>query len=461
MPVGGILLIKNKEELIEQGNNEIRKDCLNIIEYALKSVNPRKELKDHINITSEQINIFENTFRKDEIENIYILGAGKASYSMGKEIESKFKDLINDGVIVTKYGYKKENLNRIKVIEAGHPIPDKKSIKAGKELLKLAEKGNRNDLIINLISGGGSALAVLPSNSINISEIQKTSELLLSQGADIEEINTIREHISDIKGGNLTKSINPANSISLIVSDVVGDKLDTIASGLTAPDNTTYNEAYNILNKYQILEKIPKNIKNHLIKGKKGKIKETPKEKDFENFKQKNIIISSNDKATEKAKTKAKKLGYNTLILSRMIEGESLEAGKFIAGITNDIKRTNTPIKKPATLISGGETTVTTKNTKGKGGPNQEFVIGAATKINKQKNITIASIDTDGTDGPTNIAGGIVDENTTKRIKQKNIALQKIIKNHNTKKALKKIKSTIKTGPTGTNVNDLRIAIIK
>lgn len=452
-------MINNKREILDRGDQEVRKVCIDILEYVLDSIDPCKKIRDNIKFKNESLLIFGNSLDIKNFENIYVLGAGKASYSMAKEVESIIPELIEEGLVVTKYGYKKDSLKKIKVVEAGHPIPDENGQEAGEKILEIARKAGKNDLVINLISGGGSALLSAPVGPVTLSDMQRTTDLLVSSGASIDEINAVRKHLSRVKGGQLSETVHPAMSISLVVSDVVGDRLDVIASGPTVPDSSTYSEAFRALEKYSLIDEVPESVKNYLREGEKGEIDENPGKKEFEEIRQKNIIISNNDKATEAAKEKGEEYGLNTLILSRMIEGESVEAGIFTAGILRDVLRTGTPLSKPALVISGGETTVSLGEEKGEGGPNQEFVLGAASKIRDMKSVAVAAVDTDGTDGPTDIAGGIVDGTTFERLDNVGLSLFEILDSHNSKPALEKIGDSIRTGSTGTNVNDLRIAI--
>ncbi len=453
-------MIQNKEKLLTEKNKKARKICLEVIEHALKKVNPRKQIRKNFQSSKEKLKIYGRTLNLKNIENIYVIGAGKASHEMGKEIENQLSDRIEKGIIITKHGYKKESLKKIETLEGGHPLPDENCLAGTRKILEILKNVGEKDLVINLISGGGSALLSLPENSISLENLKKTTKLLIECGATIDEINTVRKHTSQVKGGKLGQKIAPARMISLIISDVVGDKLNTIASGPTVPDSTTFKDANKVLENYSLLKKIPKSVRNHIERGKSGEIKETPKEEDFRNINSKNIIISNNDKATEVAAEKGKKLGLNTLILSRMIEGESKEVGKAHAGILQDIKRTNTPLNPPAIIISGGETTVKIEKSKGKGGPNQEFVLGAARKISGLEGVAVASVDTDGSDGPTSIAGGIVDGETERLLSEKGLGIEDVLDSHDSKSALEKVNGTIITGPTGTNVNDLRVGVI-
>lgn len=450
--------MKNKKEILSTGNISTKRKVIDILEYAISQSIPSKKLKENIAVSNKKLKIFGINLNRKDFEDIVVVGAGKASYEMAKEVESILLDEIREGLVITKYGYKEWDLKKIDILEAGHPVPDKNSEKGARKILNLISEAKENDLIINLISGGGSSLLCAPSGDITLENMKKTTELLVSSNATIDEINSVRKNISEIKGGKLAIRSYPRTCISLIVSDVVGDNLETISSGPTVYDSSKPSDAVNVLKDHYLLEKIPKTVRNYL--SKKAGSDQRELKKYFDNGKIHNIIVVSNDVATEAAKERGEELGLNSLILSRMIEGESKEAGIFTGGILRDILRTETPIEKPCLLISGGETTVTLSGKKGEGGPNQEFALGSASKIDGIKGVAVAAVDTDGTDGPTDIAGGIVDGNTYNQIKKLGLNFKKELENHNSKKLLKKANGTIILGPTGTNVNDLRLAIV-
>lgn len=447
---------KNESEILNSARREERKIALKVLENGVKKSIPEASIKRNVSISENRFRIFQRELDLSKFEDIWMIGAGKASYQMAESMESILQERIKGGTLVTKYGYGGENLKRINLIEAGHPIPDENSMKAAGETLQLVNEIGSEDLVINLLSGGGSALLCSPVDDITLKEIRDITDLLVSCGASIDEVNSVRKHISKVKGGKLLRAIHPAKVVSLIVSDVVGDDLGVIASGPTAPDETTFEDARKTLEKYSLIDETPKSVLKTLGEG--GE--ETLKEGEFIDMDVENIIVSSNDTATKAAAEEGREMGLETLILSRMIEGESKEVGIVTGGIVRDIIRSGTPLKPPCLLISGGETTVRIPENRGHGGPNQEFVLGAALKIAGKSNVAIAAIDTDGTDGPTDIAGGIVDGETLERLKVRGIDIDKILKNHDAKSALERVDDVLVTGPTGTNVNDLRVAVV-
>ena len=446
-------IIKNFEELTKD-SNQIRKDLLIILEYALEKSLPESAITTAVRLKGNELKITNEKLLLSEINNILVIGSGKATYRMAKSLYDILKKKITRGIITINKA-SKGDIGPIKIIEAGHPIPTEKGIKGANEILSLAEEAGEKDLIIALISGGGSALLAAPMDGINLPDLQKTNELLLASGASIKEINTIRKHISKIKGGKLSEAAYPASLISLIISDVVGDDLSTIASGPTVGDSTTYKDAYNILEQYRLIEKVPLSVLHIIKDGIEGKIPETPSPDDEVLSGTLNKIILSNDKALESANEKAAELGYNTPVLSSKIEGASRAAGVFHGEIAQEISLSGIPIKPPAIVLSGGECVVTLDEIgKEEGGPNQECVIGFAEKVKSLKKTAFLSVDTDGIDGYSEFAGGIIGGNNTRIAREE---IEKALNNHSSSNFFRKIDGGIITGETGTNVNDLRI----
>jgi glycerate-2-kinase len=450
------MLIKNKDELLSHGNVKGRKIALDILEYALEAVNSYKAVKKMVHTDEGNLIVANLKFNLSKVRDIYVLGAGKATMPIGMALEDILGEKITDGLIIVKRGQKRK-LNRIRVMEAGHPIPDEAGLNGAKEMIRIAKDAGEGDLVFSVITGGSSALAPLPIEGISLEDKKKTTELLLKSGAVIQEINAVRKHISAIKGGRLAKHIHPAEIINLTVSDVIGDPLDYITD-LTVPDTSTFEDAVFALKKHGLWKKISDSVRTHLEKGRADASLETPK--DFAGMKVHTFILSNNEAVCEAAKNRAEELGFNSVILSTMIEGESKEAGIVLAGIAKEIEKNNRPIKTPVVLVSGGETTVTIQGECGEGGRNQEFVLGFSLKIDRSENIVVASIGTDGTDGPTDIAGGIADGYTLKRAKEKSIDVSKNLGRHNSSYVFRRLQDSIFTGSTGTNVMDLGVVVI-
>ena len=434
---------------------DVRETITALMREAIKSADPDRAVRNALHIDDNRLKVFEM-----ELElrgRVYLLALGKAACAMARAAVDVLGGAIREGVVVTKYGYAENCLSdgRIRIIEAGHPVPDKNSLLAGKLGRELAEKVGKDDLLIVLISGGGSSLFLLPEEGITLEDKIRTNELLLRSGAKIWEVNTVRKHISAVKGGKLAKRVK-GTVISLILSDVVGDRLEAIASGPTVRDPTTFQDAYRILRLYGVWEKVPESVKVHIERGFRGEVEETLKE-DLPNVH--NFIVGSGTMACEAAERKAEGLGYNAAVLTTTLEGEAREVAVAIGSIIEEISRNNRPLKKPAVLIAGGEWTVTVGEGTGLGGPNQEFALSIARKI-AGLNAVVLAVDTDGTDGPTDAAGGIVDGRTMSLLKEAGIDIEEALRRHDAYHALERVGALLRTGPTGTNVNSLVIALV-
>lgn len=442
---------------------EMRKAAEAIFSKAVAAVNPSEALKKTLQIQKNILKIKvpegpEKSFDLDQIQRVFLIGTGKASASMARAIEEVFNDRIAYGVITTKTGHGLP-LKKTEVIEAGHPLPDQKGLEGAKKIQSLLKESGEKDLVVFLISGGGSALLPLPAEGISLEEKQKTTQLLLDCGADIIEINTIRKHISQIKGGWLARWASPSTVLTFILSDVVGDPLDSIASGPTVPDTSTFKEARKILEKYGLVPKIPSSVRNHLSAGREGKMDETPKPGDGVFNKVHNMLIGSNIIALQAAEAEAASLGFNTLILSSSIVGETREAARFHGALAKEVFSSGHPIPKPACIISGGETTVTIKGP-GKGGRNQEFVLAGAFEIMNLEKTVLLSGGTDGTDGPTDAAGAIADHTTIRRAQTLGLNAKVHLNNNDAYPFFEKLGDLLMTGPTQTNVMDVRIVLV-
>lgn len=400
----------------------------------------------------------EKIFDLKAFHKIVLVGTGKASSSMARAIEELFGERMTKGVITTKYGHLLP-LKQTQIIEAGHPIPDRKGYEGARKIQRLLKESGPNDLVIFLLSGGGSALLPFPADGIELKEKQEATQLLLDSGADIKEINTVRKHISWMKGGWVAKWAYPSTVIALILSDVVGDQLDVIGSGPTVPDPSTFEEAWEILKKYGLLNEIAPSIRKHLQSGREGKVEETPKPGEAAFEKVSNILIGSNILALREAKKEAESLGFNTLILSSSIEGETREASRFHTALAKEVISSDNPIPRPACILSGGETTVTIKG-KGLGGRNQEFVLAGALEISGVEKVVLLSGGTDGTDGPTDASGALADHTTVHRAKTMGLNPKAHLENNDAYPFFQKLGDLLITGPTHTNVMDVRIILV-
>ena len=400
----------------------------------------------------------EKVFDLKAFHKIVLVGTGKASSSMARAIEELFGDRMTKGVITTKYGHLLP-LKQTQTIEAGHPIPDRKGYEGARKIQRLLKESGPNDLVIFLLSGGGSALLPFPADGIELKEKQEVTQLLLDSGADIKEINTVRKHISWMKGGWVAKWAYPSTVVALILSDVVGDQLDVIGSGPTVPDPSTFEEAWEILKKYGLLNEIAPSIRKHLQSGREGKVEETPKPGEAASEKVSNILIGSNILALREAKKEAESLGFNTLILSSSIEGETREASRFHTAVAKEVISSGNPIPRPACILSGGETTVIIKG-KGLGGRNQEFALAGAVEISGVEKVVLLSGGTDGTDGPTDASGALADHTTVHRAKTMGLNPKAHLENNDAYPFFQKLGDLLITGPTHTNVMDVRIILV-
>ena len=388
-----------------------------------------------------------------------VIGFGKASVPMARAIEASLVGIIDAGVVITKYGHAPDHgLKKIRVYEAGHPVPDANGLKGTEAILDLAGKVDAGTLVVVLVSGGGSALFVSPCAGISLAEKQETTSLLLRAGAKIQELNAVRKHLSRVKGGRLAELLYPATTVSLILSDVIGDHLDVIASGPTSPDFTTFADALGILVKYGLTDRVPQTIVKLLENGKEGLVPETPKQGNLIFKKVENMIVGSNRQALNAAQAAAEALGIRAEIISAELSGEAVEVGRRLAlnALTAKLYKES---PDPACLISGGETTVTVTGA-GKGGRNMELALAFAIQIEEVDGITLLSAGTDGTDGPTDAAGAIVDGMTV--IKARDIGLnpEDYLDNNDSYSFFREAGGLFVTGPTGTNVMDMQIILI-
>ncbi len=436
----------------------LRADALDIFQAGLHSVNSFSAVHAHFSIEKDVLFVNGTTYPLKNYDNIFVLGTGKATAAMAQAVEEVLSKRITDGFINVKYGHARP-LKYITVQEAGHPVPDAAGLQGSDFMTRLLKSAGEQDLVIFLISGGGSALLPSPAPGLTLKDLQETTQTLLEVGANIDEINIIRKHMSRFKGGRLAKLAYPATVISLILSDVVGDHLDSIASGPTAPDESTYFSCLHILDKFNIGLKIPKRVFDFFISGHKGKEEETIKPGDPVFQRVQNVIIGSNIQAAEGAKQRAETLGYHSLILSSSMEGEAKVAAKIHASIAKEIINTENPLPSPACIISGGETTVTIRG-QGLGGRNLEFALAAAIEIDGLDNTVFLSCGTDGTDGPTDAAGAVIDGQTLNRAREKQMDAANYLWDNDSYHFFKALGDLIFTGPTFTNVMDLRLIMV-
>jgi glycerate 2-kinase len=409
--------------------------------------------------TAGHVERLRSLYRGKGFSRLLVIGFGKAALPMGRAMEETVGNLIDEGAIITSCGHGAgRGLKMISVHEAGHPLPDENGLKGSGDIIRLAEAADERTLAFVLISGGGSALFVSPCEGITLAEKQEMTSLLLKAGADIREMNMVRKHISRVKGGRLAEILHPATTVSLILSDVIGDPLDVIASGPTSPDPSTYGDALAVIGKYGLVDRAPRAVMKFLADGAKGVQTETPKDGSPVFRKVQNLIIGSNRLALEAAKRNAEELGHKAEILTSEISGEAREVGRWLARRALAEK----PHKRngiPRCLISGGETTVTVTG-KGLGGRNMELALAFAMEVEGTPGITLLSAGTDGIDGPTDAAGAVVDGRTVARARGMGLNAEDYLAGNDSYNFFQKAGGLIVTGPTGTNVMDMQIVFL-
>ena len=448
------------EKLLKQ----MRSEAEEIFKSSLAAVNPYQAVKRFVRLAGHKLILGTEKDPVTELDlttydSITIVGAGKATAPMAKALEELVGERINQGIINVKYGFT-EDLVFTEIIEAGHPLPDSNGVKGTRRILDLLHHAGEKDLVFSLMSGGGSALLPQPAGEITLSEKQDLTRDLLACGASIDEINAVRKHISSSKGGQMARAASPATIVNLMLSDVVGDKMDVIASGPFVPDNSTFEEAWRILSKYQ-LKDIPAKILAYLKAGLERQVPETPKINDPVFDSVFNFIVGSNIHALRSAREKAEALGYETLILSSMVEGEAREVALVHSAIAKEIVKTGLPVPPPACIVTGGENTVTIRG-KGLGGRNQEFCLAAALDlVELPPRVVVLSGGTDGNDGPTDAAGAVVDPFTVIRGKELGMEATDFLHNNDAYHFFEKTKDLLLTGPTNTNVMDVRLVLVR
>jgi glycerate 2-kinase len=429
--------------------------AIDIFSASLQAVDPFGAVEAHIpHILS--------TYKNGGFNKLFLISFGKAAFLMTKALSDNVCDLITRGIVITKYGHV-QNISlptSIEIFEAGHPIPDKNGMEATRKAMAILKEADEKTLVLCLVSGGGSALLVSPKDGISLDDKQAVTDLLLKAGASISELNTVRKHMSEVKGGRLADFAYPARVISLILSDVIGDRLDVIASGPTSPDSTTYQMASEVIKKYRLLDILPKTVRDILISGAEGRIADTPKEGSPIFKRVENIIVGSNRKAALAAEKKAKEFGFDTTILSTELQGEAKDVARWLAIKAIEAKEIlkGKEVRKIC-LISGGETTVTVKGN-GKGGRNTELALAFALEVRGTEGITLLSAGTDGTDGPTDAAGAFVSVETIQKARLLNLDPAAYLGNNDSYTFFSKTGELFIPGPTGTNVMDIQIILI-
>lgn len=436
-----------------------RQFALRALDEAVAAADPLRIIAEKVRLVGSNLVVENETIDLSRLSRILVVGAGKGCARMASALEKVLGNRITEGYVNILRGTGDNvKTKRIRFNEASHPIPDEAGLEGSARMIELVQGATQNDLVICLISGGGSALLPLPTKGLGLDEKIIVTQALLEAGANINELNTVRKHLSGIKGGWLAKNVGGARIATFILSDVVGDPLDVIASGPTSPDRTTFADAINVLKKYCLWEKVPETIRRLLNSGLSGRIPETPKSED-EVFKRvRNYVLFSNRQACEEATKCLKDLGLASSILTTALEGEASQVGAVLGSIGREIAIWDAPLTRPAALVAGGETTVTVHG-KGVGGRNQEVALAAALRISAVKAVAVASIGTDGVDGPTDAAGAIVDGSTIARAESLRLDARALLSDNDSHTFFRQLGDLILTGPTGTNVNDIAVIV--
>ena len=455
-------MIKNRSELLSHGFIKGRQKALDIAEHALQHVDPLAALKRYVTLDGNMLQVNEAVFNLNNVNKIYAIGAGKATYPLAVALEEILGDRITDGFIAIKKGQQNPfldmygALSRIRVAESAHPVPDESSLAAGKEIWRLTEKAGQGDLVFCLMSGGVSAQSVYPVAGLSFKDKVTINQLLIHCGADVTEIMTVRRHLSRIKGGRLAPRMLPATVISLTVSDEKTDSMEW-NTDWTSPDSSTLADAENVLKKYGLWGNVSAQVREYLSTPTPEK--ETPKS--FSNEPMHYCMVVKTRELWQGAARRSKELGLNPVLLTTLLNGESREVGRTIASIANEIKLSGNPIRPPCALVATGETAVRIQaHASGRGGANQELAAGACLDLDAKAPIVICALDTDGTDGPTSLAGAITDGSTKIRAAEKGYDLYQMLIKHDIATTLKATGDAVITGPTGTNVNDLVVCVV-
>jgi hydroxypyruvate reductase len=435
-----------------------RTDARRIFDAALAAVDPQEAVARHLKRCGDVLRVAERAYDLNTFRAVHVVGTGKAGAPMAKAVESILAERMAGGVVVVKYGHG-ARLSRVRILEAGHPVPDENSRRGAEAVLAQAAEAGPEDLVFCLVSGGGSSLLALPAEGLTLADKQAATRTLLACGAAIHEINTVRKHLSAVKGGRLARAAFPATVITLILSDVVGDDLAAIASGPTVPDSGTFADALGIIARHRISGRMPAAVLSHLEAGAAGRISETPKKGDDAFSRVQHVVVGRNLDGLAAARDRAAALGYQTLILSSRIRGEACHVAAVLAAVALEIRHSGHPIRPPACILCGGETTVTMAS-HGQGGRNQELALAAALEIANCEGILFLSAGSDGTDGPTAAAGAMVDGTTLARAKAAGLDARRHLHGHDAYPLFERLGDLVVTGPTRTNVMDLQVLLI-
>jgi glycerate 2-kinase len=457
-----MIQIRNRDKLIANGATrqlqKARTIAIQTLQHTLNAVNAEKLLKSKVSLKDGQLHAGAYTFELANFRNVCVMGGGKAAAHMALALEDILGRKITEGYVNVPRGVPHKT-HIIELHAASHPVPDETGVTGTRKMMEIAEKAEKDDLVIVLISGGGSSLMPLPRDGVSLQDKRELTSNLLKSGASISEINVVRKHLSCFKGGWLATKAYPATVLNLIISDVVGDPLESIASGPTVPDPTTFADARRVLERYGLWKTAPLSVRKLIADGEEGLVEETPKPGDECFGKVHSVVLGNCRTAALAAVESLRSQGLNTLLLTSRLEGEARTVGTVLSSVASEITSSGNPMMRPAAVVVSGETVVTVRGT-GKGGRNQELALSAATRLQGIDEAVVASLSTDGVDGPTDAAGAIVDGETVERAKVLGLDVEKSLAENNSFEVFSKLDDLIVTGPTGTNVNDISLIII-
>ena len=447
-------IFKNLGQLTGHGSSRLRRDALAIASAGVERVIPYQSVRELVSLEDGILRIGELSFDLGKVRSLYVVGAGKGAFPIAQALDEILGDRISEGFVIVKEG-EKRRLEYIGIFESSHPIPDERSLQGAERIERILEKAGEGDLVLMAVTGGSSALMNAPVPGVSLADVQAVNRLLLNCGASIGKINAVRKHIDRLKGGGMVRLAQPAQTVTITFDTAPPDMP---WPDLCLPDPSTFADAVRVLREYRLWDLCPVSIRQHLLRGVEGEAPETVKT--LAGMRQHLFSVADPGLACAAAAERALALGYEPHILSITMEGEAKDLGIFMAGIADEILTRGRPFRAPCALITGGETTVTITGTAKGGGPNQETALGFASKIRSDGPYVFVSVDTDGTDGPCDAAGGIADASTVRKAREGVVDLQQALLEHDSMDTLDRLEDLLLTGPTGTNVMNLRILLI-
>ncbi len=429
-----------------------------VLQAALAAVEPGQAVRRFVSRDDDRLIVGDQAYRLADFRRVVVIGAGKASAPMAAAVEEVVGDRLPiEGSVTVRYGNSAPT-RHVRIREGGHPVPDSACAEGTQAIVELMEDVDERDLVVCVISGGGSALLTLPDDDLSLEDLQRTTDALLRSGATINEFNVVRKHLDAVKGGGLARLAAPARLVTLMLSDVVGNPLDAIASGPTVADTSTWSDAAAVFDRYGLWDQVPAPVARRLRAGVAGDLPDTPKPGDPLFERTQAVIVGSNLLACQAAASAASDAGFSTLVLTTYVEGEAREVSRVLAGLLREVDASGHPLQRPCCLIAGGETTVTIRGG-GRGGRNQELALSAAFSLQGTRDVLLASVGTDGSDGPTDAAGAFVDGTTLDRARALGLDAARYLADNDSYTFFDRLGDLIRTGPTNTNVNDLYVLL--